>query len=94
MALLRIPKILNSVRRLSETLLPLFFLLFPDADYSNNPTLGLSVDLGTIKELSQAVVWAIGVVRDPSIRTISYGGIESRSTYFWTRYQNISDAVS
>ncbi|KIM38969.1 hypothetical protein M413DRAFT_447329 [Hebeloma cylindrosporum] len=60
---------------------------------NNNPTLGLAIDLGTTKELSNAVVWAIGVVRDPSIRTVASAGIESRSTYFWTRYQNISEAI-
>ncbi|KAF8883844.1 hypothetical protein BD779DRAFT_813306 [Infundibulicybe gibba] len=61
---------------------------------SNWPVFALSMDLGSVSEISTPVVWALGLVRDP---TISYGlgdgSIQSRSSFFWTQYSTIGDAI-
>ncbi|KAF8867760.1 hypothetical protein BD779DRAFT_1244531 [Infundibulicybe gibba] len=62
---------------------------------SNNwPVFGLALDLGNISEISTPVVWALGVVRDPVINYGSGGGkIQPRSSFFWTQYSTIRDAI-
>ncbi|KAF8874080.1 hypothetical protein BD779DRAFT_1678882 [Infundibulicybe gibba] len=62
---------------------------------SNNwPVFGLALDLGNISEVSTPVVWALGVVRDPVISYGSGGGkIQPRSSFFWTQYSTIGDAI-
>ncbi|CAA7266373.1 unnamed protein product [Cyclocybe aegerita] len=60
---------------------------------SSTPALGLSADLGTISELDGPLVWALGFVREPAIRHVNNGAIESRSSYFWTRYKTVGDAI-
>ncbi|KAJ3517818.1 hypothetical protein NLJ89_g249 [Agrocybe chaxingu] len=60
---------------------------------SSTPALGLSADLGTISELDGPLVWALGFVREPAIRHVNNGAVESRSSYFWTRYKTIGDAI-
>ena len=52
------------------------------------------MDLGTIQSTSEPIVWAVGVVRDPVVQfTNSSGQIEERSSYYWSNYSNIHDAV-
>ncbi|CAA7266374.1 unnamed protein product [Cyclocybe aegerita] len=69
-----------------------------DSDFrairSNWPVLAIAMDLGSITQTSTPVVWAIGLLRDPVIRYVRDAGIESRTSYFWTKYQSIGDAVS
>ncbi|KAK0246468.1 hypothetical protein EDD85DRAFT_758599 [Armillaria nabsnona] len=54
--------------------------------------LGHAVNLNNITSTTSSVVWAIGLVRDPVI-LYSTGANNSRSSYFWTAYNTVSDAV-
>ncbi|KAJ3517828.1 hypothetical protein NLJ89_g250 [Agrocybe chaxingu] len=69
-----------------------------DSDFraiqSNWPVLAIAMDLGSITQTSTPVIWTIGLLRDPVIRYVRDAGIESRTSYFWTKYQSIGDAVS
>ncbi|KAF8885606.1 hypothetical protein BD779DRAFT_1442269 [Infundibulicybe gibba] len=59
------------------------------------PIFAFSVDFGNITEISTPVVWALGVVRDPTIRYGSGdGSTQLRSSFFWTQYSTIGDAIS
>ncbi|KAF8885594.1 hypothetical protein BD779DRAFT_1646537 [Infundibulicybe gibba] len=62
---------------------------------SNNwPVFAHSMDLGSISEISTPVVWALGLVRDPTIRYVTGdGSTQLRSSYFWTQYKTIGDAI-
>ncbi|KAF8883854.1 hypothetical protein BD779DRAFT_1443529 [Infundibulicybe gibba] len=66
----------------------------------NWPVFGLALDLGNISEISTPVVWALGVVRNPHQQNmvISYdsgdGTTQPRSSFFWTQYKTIGDAIS
>ncbi|KAF8885610.1 hypothetical protein BD779DRAFT_664845 [Infundibulicybe gibba] len=41
-----------------------------------------------------SVVWALGVVRDPTIRyAAGDGSTQQRSSFFWTQYSTIGDAI-
>ncbi|KAJ3854470.1 hypothetical protein EV368DRAFT_36676 [Lentinula lateritia] len=58
--------------------------------------LGISVDLGTNTNFLTPVVWGLGLVRDPVIEyAVSAGSIttQNRSSYFWTEFDTISDAI-
>ncbi len=55
--------------------------------------LGHAVNLNNITSTTSSVVWAIGLVRDPVISLYSTGANNSRSSYFWTAYNTVSDAV-
>ncbi|KAJ7585371.1 hypothetical protein C8J56DRAFT_946578 [Mycena floridula] len=58
------------------------------------PVFGLSVDLGTISATASPVVWAIGVVRDPVIQfATDFAGLQSRSSFFWTQFHDISAVI-
>ncbi|KAF8883867.1 hypothetical protein BD779DRAFT_1472365 [Infundibulicybe gibba] len=58
------------------------------------PIFAFSVDLGNITEISTPVVWALGVVRNPTIRYASGDGTtQLRSSFFWTQYSTIGDAI-
>ncbi|KAK0246503.1 hypothetical protein EDD85DRAFT_897226 [Armillaria nabsnona] len=52
-----------------------------------------AVNLNNITSTTSSVVWAIGLVRDPVISLNSTSGISSRSSYFWTAYNTVSDAI-
>lgn len=59
--------------------------------------LGISVNLGTNTNFLTPVVWGLGLVRDPVIEyAVSAGSTttQNRSSYFWTEFDTISDAVS
>ncbi|KLO09278.1 DUF1793-domain-containing protein [Schizopora paradoxa] len=63
----------------------------------NNPVdvFGISVDLGKIQNLTAPVVWAIGVIRDPSIRFTSLSGdVQLRSPYYRLNFTTAYDMVS
>ncbi|PBK76596.1 hypothetical protein ARMSODRAFT_948409 [Armillaria solidipes] len=55
--------------------------------------LGHAVNLNNITSTTSSVVWAIGLVRDPVISLYSTSANNSRSSYFWTAYNTVSDAV-
>ncbi|KAK0455849.1 hypothetical protein EV421DRAFT_1918400 [Armillaria borealis] len=55
--------------------------------------LGHAVNLNNITSTTSSVVWAIGLVRDPVISLYSTSANDSRSSYFWTAYNTVSDAV-
>ncbi|KAJ3894274.1 hypothetical protein GG344DRAFT_41334 [Lentinula edodes] len=58
--------------------------------------LGISVDLGTNTNFLTPVVWGLGLVRDPVIEyAVSAGSTttQNRSSYFWTEFDTISDAI-
>ncbi|KAF8874083.1 hypothetical protein BD779DRAFT_1451181 [Infundibulicybe gibba] len=58
------------------------------------PVFAFSVDLGDITEISTPVVWALGIVRDPTIRyDPGDGSTQLRSSFFWTQYSTIGDAI-
>ncbi|PBL00335.1 hypothetical protein ARMGADRAFT_915623 [Armillaria gallica] len=52
-----------------------------------------AVNLNNITSTTSSVVWAIGLVRDPVISLNSTSVISSRSSYFWTAYNTVSDAI-
>ncbi|PBK76561.1 hypothetical protein ARMSODRAFT_875663 [Armillaria solidipes] len=52
-----------------------------------------AVDLNNITSTTSSVVWAIGLIRDPVISLHSTSVISSRSSYFWTAYNTVSDAI-
>ncbi|KAF8874079.1 hypothetical protein BD779DRAFT_1630406 [Infundibulicybe gibba] len=62
---------------------------------SNNwPVFAFSMDVGSISEISTPIVWALGVVRDPTIRyAAGDGSTQQRSSFFWTQYSTIGDAI-
>ncbi|KAE9404337.1 DUF1793-domain-containing protein, partial [Gymnopus androsaceus JB14] len=58
--------------------------------------LGLSVDLGNNTDFNTPVVWGLGLVRDPVIQyTPSASNLttQDRSSYFWTEFSTIADAI-
>ncbi|KAF8168518.1 hypothetical protein B0H34DRAFT_62865 [Crassisporium funariophilum] len=57
------------------------------------PVVVLVSDLGTISRTASPVVFALGLVRDPVIRYVRDGGIETRRSYFWTKYPLIDQAI-
>ncbi|KAF8885602.1 DUF1793-domain-containing protein [Infundibulicybe gibba] len=58
------------------------------------PVFSLSVDFGNISAISTPVVWALGVVRNPVIRYgFGDGSTQQRSSFFWTQYNTIGDAI-
>ncbi|KAL5536139.1 hypothetical protein ACEPAF_4244 [Sanghuangporus sanghuang] len=61
---------------------------------TNWPTLGIAVDWGSVQQTQEPAVWAIGVVRIPSIlyRTSS-GSLEERYPYFLTNYSDGTSAA-
>ncbi|KAJ7585435.1 hypothetical protein C8J56DRAFT_1165854 [Mycena floridula] len=57
------------------------------------PVFAFSVELGLITPFS-SVVWALGLVRDPVIEfKTDFAGTQNRSSFFWTQYSNIGDAI-
>ena len=63
---------------------------------SNNwPVFAFAHDLGTVSTATDPVVYAVGHVRDPVVQyVIINNAIQNRSSYFWTRFASIGDAVS
>ncbi|KAF8869185.1 hypothetical protein BD779DRAFT_1458126, partial [Infundibulicybe gibba] len=58
------------------------------------PGFALSADFGNISAISTPVVWALGVVRDPAIHYgFGDGSTQQRSSFFWTQYNTIGDAI-
>ncbi|KAF8883859.1 hypothetical protein BD779DRAFT_1626150 [Infundibulicybe gibba] len=58
------------------------------------PVFSFSADFGNISIISTPVVWALGVIRDPVIRYGSGdGSTQQRSSFFWTQYNTIGDAI-
>ena len=54
----------------------------------------ISLDLGTIQNTSNSIVWTIGMLRDPSINlTKATGESQLRSSYYWSNFSSISDLV-
>ncbi|CCM05442.1 uncharacterized protein FIBRA_07661 [Fibroporia radiculosa] len=59
------------------------------------PVFAMSVDLGSIQATQSSIVWAIGYVRDPSIKyTTSSGQTQLRSPYYRTQYSSVQDIIS
>lgn len=55
--------------------------------HSNQPAFAISVDLGQTTGTSESLVWAIGLIRDPVIKTLTASGTnELRRSYFWTNF--------
>ncbi|KAK0199092.1 hypothetical protein F5146DRAFT_120113 [Armillaria mellea] len=52
-----------------------------------------AVNFNSITSTASSVVWAIGLVRDPVVSFNSTSVISNRSSYFWTAYNTISDAI-
>ncbi|TFK82313.1 DUF1793-domain-containing protein [Polyporus arcularius HHB13444] len=63
---------------------------------SNNwPVFAFAHDLGTVSSASDPVVFSVGHVRDPVLQyVIVNNAVQTRSSYFWTRYASIGDAIS
>ncbi|KAK0481514.1 hypothetical protein IW261DRAFT_1334456 [Armillaria novae-zelandiae] len=64
-----------------------------DTNYPTGSCLVMPVNLNNITSTTSSVVWAIGLVRDPVISFPSTSASNDRSSYFWTRYNNVSDAI-
>ncbi|KAM5543407.1 hypothetical protein V8D89_002658 [Ganoderma adspersum] len=59
------------------------------------PVFAFAHDLGTVTSATAPVVYSIGHVRDPVVQyVILNGGVQARSSYFWTRFGTIGDAIS
>ncbi|KAK0466308.1 uncharacterized protein EV420DRAFT_1617584 [Desarmillaria tabescens] len=54
---------------------------------------GHAVNLSNIASTTSSVVWAIGLVRDPVISLYSTTTNSSRSSYFWTTFNTVNDAI-
>ncbi len=58
------------------------------------PVFAFAHDLGTVTEVTDPVVFSIGHARDPAVQYIILnGGTQNRSSYFWSAYPKIGDAV-
>ncbi|KAI0793185.1 hypothetical protein C8Q75DRAFT_548169 [Abortiporus biennis] len=58
------------------------------------PVFAHSVDLGTITQTSSPVVWAMGIVRNPSIQyTTPDGQVQNRSPYFASQGNSIGEII-
>ncbi|KAF8508112.1 hypothetical protein JB92DRAFT_3121204 [Gautieria morchelliformis] len=61
----------------------------------NFPVFALSTDLGMVANSNGPVVFALGLIRDPAIQSLSdTGQPESRSLYFWTEFSTAIDAMA
>ncbi|KAI5120589.1 hypothetical protein M0805_002538 [Coniferiporia weirii] len=61
---------------------------------SDRPVMSIMVDWGSITDTPEPAVWALGVVRDPSIQyLLASGSIQTRSPYFMSAFGNVSSAV-
>ncbi|KAI1794379.1 DUF1793-domain-containing protein [Ganoderma leucocontextum] len=59
------------------------------------PVFAFAHDLGAVTSATVPVVYSIGHVRDPVVQyVILNGGVQARSSYFWTRFSTIGDAIS
>ena len=58
-------------------------------------TLAIGVDLGTVSSVTDPIVYALGVVRDPVVQYANRNvQIEKRSSYYWSNFSSIHDVVS
>ncbi|EJC98586.1 DUF1793-domain-containing protein [Fomitiporia mediterranea MF3/22] len=58
-------------------------------------TLAIAVDLGTVSSVTDPVVYALGVVRDPVVQYANRNvQIEKRSSYYWSNFSTIHDVVN
>lgn len=72
-----------------------FVVVVTNANYSDWPVFGISVDLGTITSTSSPIVWGLGLIRDPCIQyETASGNIEQRSSYFWSNFSTDVEVVS
>ena len=53
-----------------------------------------SVDFGSVSATQEPVVWAVGFVRDPSIKYTLSGDVTTLRPYYTTQYSNVTDVVS
>ncbi|KAJ3517822.1 hypothetical protein NLJ89_g242 [Agrocybe chaxingu] len=62
---------------------------------ANQPALATSVNLGSIEQVSPSVFWAIGLVRQPTIRfqTLRENVPQHYHSFFWTKYTSIDEAI-
>ncbi|TFK71713.1 DUF1793-domain-containing protein [Pluteus cervinus] len=58
------------------------------------PTMALAVDLGNILSSSSSVVWALGVVHNPSIDYTAETGPQERFPLFMSRYATMDETIS
>ena len=55
---------------------------------------GFAIDIGNIDSMQSPVSWAVGFVRNPSIKyTTASGDQQERVPYYTTQYSSIDDAV-
>ncbi|KAL0952379.1 hypothetical protein HGRIS_006656 [Hohenbuehelia grisea] len=58
------------------------------------PVLSFALDLGNISSSEDPVVWAVGMVRNPSVQYVDARlQTQNRTSYFWTRFSTIGDAI-
>ncbi|KAF8993231.1 hypothetical protein BDQ17DRAFT_1331822 [Cyathus striatus] len=57
------------------------------------PVLAFRVDLGTITQTSDPVVWSLGLVREPVIQYTTPVNVQLRSSYYWSAYNAVDDIV-
>ncbi|KAJ7600907.1 hypothetical protein C8J56DRAFT_1019909 [Mycena floridula] len=58
------------------------------------PAFAISKDFGITSSSTSPAVWALGIVRDPVIQyQTASSGLQNRSSYFWSQYGSISDAI-
>ncbi|KAH9951659.1 DUF1793-domain-containing protein [Amylocystis lapponica] len=61
----------------------------------NWPVFALAHDLGDVSGPTEPVVYSIGHARDPAISYIIAGGaLQNRSSYFWSEFSTVDDAIS
>ncbi|KAI5119765.1 hypothetical protein M0805_009236 [Coniferiporia weirii] len=60
----------------------------------NRPVLSIMVDWGSITDTPEPAVWALGVVRDPSVQYLLAGGMtQMRSPYFMSAFNDTDSAA-
>lgn len=58
------------------------------------PVFALAHDFGSVTGTSELAVFVVGHIRDPVIQyIIQNNGLQDRSSYFWTKFPTVADAV-
>ena len=65
----------------------------PVCNSSDLPVFAFSVDFGSVSASQEPVVWAVGYVRDPSIKYTLSGDVTTLRPYYTTQYSNATNVV-
>lgn len=74
----------------------LSFVSCSHSNFSAYPVFALAKNLGSMRSLSDPIVYALGVARDPVVqfKTAPKGDTETLYPFYKTKYDNPADGVS